>query len=65
LEIKEKGAIGQKFCKHDYQEGIVEGIVSGPKAPAFFNISGDAITAICVKCGKIKGSYFRKNTDGS
>ena len=61
MEIKEKGIFGKLFCKHDYQEGVL----SNPKYPNFQNISGERITTICVKCGKIKDSYFRHNIDGS
>lgn len=41
------------FCKHEYEEFL--------KQEPFFNLSGDRIYIICEKCGKEKGSYFRKH----
>lgn len=61
MEIKTKGKVRQLFCRHNYQEGIV----SKPGSPVFFNLSGETYTTICTKCGKIKGTRFIRNFDGS
>lgn len=54
MEIKTKSKFKQLFCKHEYLEGNLQK-KDGIK---FTNISGETITVICKKCGKIKGSYF-------
>ena len=61
MKIKRKGKLAQFFCKHEF----VEGVVSDPSKPIFFNLSGETITTICKKCGKIKGARFAPNFDGS
>lgn len=61
MKIKAKGRLAQLFCKHDY----VQGVLSKPGAPVFFNLSGETITTICCKCGKIKNTRFVRNFDGS
>jgi len=63
MEIRVKKWLGRLTCKHDYQEGVATNRRTGE--PVLFNISGETITTICVKCGKVKSSYFRPNVDGS
>ena len=58
MTIKTKSFLAQLICKHDYREGMLG---DGP----YFNLSGDKYTTICVKCGKIKGTRFVRNFDGS
>lgn len=52
-----KNKFRQLFCKHDYVTGELQ---SSNNMYQFHNISGEQITTICVKCGKIKNSYFRE-----
>lgn len=61
MEIKKKSKIRQRFCRHEWKEGIL----SEPGAPMFSNLSGDTYTTICVKCGKIARRRFVPNFDGS
>jgi len=59
--IRKKSKFKQLFCKHDYQKGTL----APAKGPVFFHLGGDEIYNICVKCGKVKSSWFRPNADGS
>lgn len=61
MKIKKKNKFAQLFCKHDYQTGILR----KPNEPMFFNISGDTVTTVCAKCGKVKDSTFIRNRDDS
>ncbi len=61
MEIMQKNRLAQLFCHHEY----VEGVVAPAKGPVFFNLSGETVTTICKKCGKVKGKRFVKNPDGS
>lgn len=61
MQIEQKGKIAQLFCKHEF----VKGVLHEPGKPIFFNLSGDEITVVCKKCGKIKDRYFLPNRDGS
>lgn len=44
--------IKQMLCKHEYVEMI--------KNSKFQCISGETVYLVCSKCGKVKGSYFKK-----
>ena len=61
MTITKKNKLQQLFCRHDYQEGTL----SKPGTPVFFNLSGDTYTTVCTKCGKVKGTRFERNADGS
>lgn len=61
MEIKPKSRVAQLFCRHEYQTGII----SRPGSGLVFNLSGETYTTVCVKCGKIKGTRFVRNFDGS
>lgn len=61
MKIKTKSKLGKLFCKHNYETGILR----DTSKPLFFNLSGDTHIIICTKCGKIKGTFFVRNRDGS
>lgn len=61
VKVVKKCKLKQLFCKHDYQEGVV----SKPGDLPYLNLSGETATTICTKCGKIKGTRFVPNADGS
>lgn len=51
-DFEKKSKIKQLFCKHDYHECR--------KKEPFQCLSGESIYIVCEKCGKVKGSYFKK-----
>lgn len=58
IKIPTKNIFQQLFCKHDFVDGILDDKESNPMG--FFHLQGETITTICQKCGKVKGTYFRK-----
>lgn len=46
------------FCKHEWEDRLI--------VAEFAIVSGDRFNIVCNKCGKVKGSYFRKyNENGT
>ena len=46
------------FCKHKWEDKL--------EIQEFATLSGDRYEIVCAKCGKIKGSYFKRyNEDGT
>lgn len=46
------------FCKHEWEHKL--------RIEKFAILSGDRFDVVCKKCGKVKGSYFRKyNENGT
>lgn len=61
ITISNKNCVQQLFCSHIYEEGILSDITK----PYFVSLNGDTYTTICIKCGKVKGTRFVPNADGS
>lgn len=48
----------QLLCKHNWKQKL--------RADRFYILSGDRFDIVCSKCGKVKGTYFKKyNNDGT
>lgn len=54
MEIRNKGFLGQLFCKHDYQW------YKKPSDSRFVAISGEKHIRVCHKCGKQDGERFMR-----